>query len=111
MWRRPSWTARENSAGANPGSRAFFRAAARRRDPRGRARGARCGEGQARPQVPPPVLDGVRRDEAAAIVAGALQRGADWLLPKEVQGLLSCYGLPLVRQRIVPRPEDTGAAA
>ena len=75
------------------------------------ARVARYGEWQARPQVPPPVLDGVRRDEAAAIVAGALQRGADWLLPKEVQGLLSCYGLPLVRQRIVPRPEDTGAAA
>jgi len=75
------------------------------------ARVARYGEWRAHPQIPPPVLDGVRRDEAAAIVAGALQRGADWLLPKEVQGLLSCYGLPLVRQRIVPRPEDTGAAA
>src|SRR3989304_1632930 len=59
------------------------------------ARGARYGKGRAKPQIPPPALQGIRRDEAAAIVAGALQRGEGWLLPEEVQGLLSCYGLPL----------------
>jgi len=75
------------------------------------ARVARYGEWRAKPQIPPPALQGIRRDEAAAIVAGALQRGEGWLLPEEVQGLLSCYGLPLVRQRIVPSPEDAGAAA
>ena len=75
------------------------------------ARVARYGEWQAHPQIPPPALQGIRRDEAAAIVAGALQRGEGWLLPEEVQGLLSCYGLPLVRQQIVPSPEDAGAAA
>ncbi len=75
------------------------------------ARVARYGEWRARPRVSPPVLEGIRHDEAAAIVAGALKRGEGWLLPAEVEGLLSCYGLPRARQRMVHNPEDAGAAA
>ncbi len=74
------------------------------------ARVTRYGEWRARPRRPPPQLD-VRRDEAAAVVAAALRRGAGWLLPQEVQALLSCYGLPLVRQETVRTPEEAGEAA
>lgn len=74
------------------------------------ARVTRYGEWRARPRRPPPQLE-VRRDEAAAVVAAALQRGAGWLLPQEVQALLSCYGLPLVRQETVRSPEEAGDAA
>ncbi|MBI4491754.1 MAG: GNAT family N-acetyltransferase [Chloroflexi bacterium] len=64
-----------------------------------------------RPFVPPPRLEGLRRDEAAALVAEALGRGAGWLEPAEVARLLACYGLPLVEQRTVATPEEAGAAA
>lgn len=53
-----------------------------------------------------------RRDEAAAVIAGALSDGARWLLPDEVARLLSCYRLPLAESRIVSSPEEAvGAAA
>lgn len=75
------------------------------------ARVARYGEWRERPWAAPPRLEGLRRDEAAAIVATALHRGGGWLTPDEVQALLSCYGLPLAEQRAVTSPEEAGLAA
>jgi acyl-CoA synthetase (NDP forming) len=75
------------------------------------ARVARYGEWRARPPSAPPRLEGLRRDEAAALVAGALQRGEGWLTPEEVAGLLMCYGLPVVPQRVAAGPEAAGEAA
>ncbi len=75
------------------------------------ARAARYGEWRERPWAPPPRLDGLRRDEAAALVATALHRGGGWLTPEEVGALLSCYGLPVVTQRVVRSPKEAGLAA
>lgn len=71
------------------------------------ARAARYGEWRGRPESLPPVFSDLRRDEAAAIIATALTRGEGWLTPDETARLLSCYGLPLIEQRIV---DDIGAA-
>jgi acyl-CoA synthetase (NDP forming) len=75
------------------------------------ARAARYGEWLARPVERSPDFPDLRRDEAAAIVATALGRGTEWLGPAEVASLLSCYGLPVLEQRIVGTPEEAGAAA
>jgi acyl-CoA synthetase (NDP forming) len=53
----------------------------------------------------------VRADEAAAIISGALARGAGWLTASEVAGLLDCYGLPLVATRVVSDADGAVAAA
>jgi acetate---CoA ligase (ADP-forming) len=71
----------------------------------------RYGEWLARPEPVPPALTGIRRDEAASIVATALGRDAQWLGPDEVWSLLSCYGLPLLEQRVVKTADDAAAVA
>jgi acetate---CoA ligase (ADP-forming) len=58
-----------------------------------------------------PEFTGLRRDEAASILANALSDGGRWLRPDEVAQLFSCYGLPLAEWRLVESPEDAGAAA
>jgi acyl-CoA synthetase (NDP forming) len=75
------------------------------------ARAARYGEWRRRPEPVPARLTDLRRDEAAALVAGALGRGAGWLTPDEVAALLSCYGLPVASQRVVTDAGQAGAAA
>jgi len=75
------------------------------------ARAARYREFRDRPESLPPRFDDVRRDEAAAIVATALTRGDGWLTAAEIAALFSCYGLPLIEQRIVSSPEEAGAVA
>jgi acetyl coenzyme A synthetase (ADP forming)-like protein len=75
------------------------------------ARAARYHEWRERPETVAPQLEDVRRDEAAAIVATALARGDAWLGADETASLLSCYGLPLVQQRVVATAEDAGAVA
>jgi acetyl coenzyme A synthetase (ADP forming)-like protein len=75
------------------------------------AHAARYGEWRARPVEPPPTLDGLRRDEAAAIVAAALGRGGGWLEPRELADLCACYGLPLVEERLVTSAVEAGEAA
>lgn len=75
------------------------------------ARVARYAEWRRRPDSKPPALEGLRRDEAAAIVATALARGDGWLTVEETSNLLSCYGLPLVEQRVVTSAEEAGAAS
>jgi acyl-CoA synthetase (NDP forming) len=56
-------------------------------------------------------FEDIRIDEATAVVASALARGEGWLTPDEVARLCSCYGLPLIEQKVVANPEDAGAAA
>ena len=75
------------------------------------ARVARYGEWRQRDENPPPRFCDLRKDEAAAIVANALARGDGWLTNEETLALLACYGLPLVKQRIVTTPEEAGSAA
>ncbi len=65
-----------------------------------------------RPAGAVPELPGVRRDEAAAIVADALRGSTDaWLAPAEVRRLLETYGLPLVAELIADTPDAAAAAA
>jgi acetyl coenzyme A synthetase (ADP forming)-like protein len=75
------------------------------------ARVARYGEWRTRPPGNVPKLEGIRRDEAARIVAAELRHGGGWIPPEEVHALLSCYGLPVLDQRVAPTPEDAGRAA
>lgn len=72
---------------------------------------ARYGEWRARPAPSVPVLHGLDRDAAAAIVARALGRGPGWLLPDEVAAVLRCYGLRLAAQQTVATPAEAAAAA
>ena len=72
---------------------------------------ARYGEWRARPDAAPTRLEGVRRDEALAIVTGAVGRGAGWLSPDEAGRLLRCYGLMPVEERIVATADEAAAAA
>lgn len=75
------------------------------------ARAARYQQWRNRHETYPPKFPDIRTDEAAAIVASALTRGEGWLLPDEVAKLCSCYGLPLIEQRVVLTAEDAAAAA
>jgi acetate---CoA ligase (ADP-forming) len=75
------------------------------------ARVARYGEWRRQPESVPPEFSDLKRDEAAALVAGALARGEGWLSEEEVQQLLSCYGLPLVEQRFAATAEEAGRIA
>ncbi|MGZ4195699.1 MAG: bifunctional acetate--CoA ligase family protein/GNAT family N-acetyltransferase [Solirubrobacteraceae bacterium] len=72
---------------------------------------AKYGRWRARPQPSPPVLDGIRVHEAAAIISRELSAGNDWLSPRSVAELMSCYGLPLVEMRIVSGIDKAVAAA
>ena len=75
------------------------------------ARAARYREWRERPETAAPRFEGIRRDEAAAVIATALSRGDGWLNVEEIAALLRCYGLPLIEQRVAMTPEGAGAAA
>lgn len=75
------------------------------------ARASRYRQWRERAEPVFPEFADLRRDEAAAIVASALQRGSGWLNASETAGLLSCYGLPIVEQHIVDSPETAGEIA
>ena len=75
------------------------------------ARAARYHEWRERPETTAPLFENIRRDEAAAVVATALSRGDGWLSAAETADLLTCYGLPLIEQRIAATIKDAGAAA
>ena len=64
-----------------------------------------------RPHGAVPEFPDTRPDEASAIVATALERGPGWLTPSEVEGVLSCYGIPVVATRIVPHARGAGELA
>jgi acyl-CoA synthetase (NDP forming) len=65
------------------------------------AQAARYGAWRSHPTADLARPDGIRRDEASALIATALGRGDGWLSPDEVTTLLGCYGLPVAEQRVV----------
>jgi acetyl coenzyme A synthetase (ADP forming)-like protein len=69
------------------------------------------GDWRARPASPAPSLPGIRADEAAAVLAMALDRGAVWLAQGEISLLLDCYGIPVARWESAEDPEAAAAAA
>jgi acetyl coenzyme A synthetase (ADP forming)-like protein len=77
------------------------------------ARAAEYGSWRERPEGQVPELPGLRRDEAAALLAAALAEGPQprWLAPDEVASLLGCYGLPLAEWRLAGTAEEAGTAA
>ena len=58
-----------------------------------------------------PRFDDARLEEAGAVIASALGRGAEWLAPEEVERLLDCYGLALVESATVAGVEEAARAA
>jgi acyl-CoA synthetase (NDP forming) len=74
------------------------------------ARATRYQQWRERRETYPAKFADIRADEAAAVVASALARGEGWLLPDEVAKICSCYGLPLIAQRVVASAEDAAAA-
>jgi acyl-CoA synthetase (NDP forming) len=75
------------------------------------ARAARYGEWHQRPEPARVEFADIRRENAAAIVANALQRGEGWLAPNEVAELMACYGLRMVEQEFVATPDEAAEAA
>jgi acetyl coenzyme A synthetase (ADP forming)-like protein len=54
---------------------------------------------------------GLRRGEAAAVIAAALRRGEGWLGPDEVATLLSCYGIATPESALAATPDAAGEVA
>lgn len=71
----------------------------------------RYAEWRRRPVPEPPRIEGIRREEAAALLARAQPDRDGWLDPAQVAQLLACYGLPMVDQEFVATPEEAAAAA
>jgi len=73
------------------------------------ARAARYGSWRSRPSGTVPEFTDLRAQDARSIVASFLARmpGGGWLSAEEADGLLRCYGLPMVAFR---RAVDAGAA-
>ncbi|MFB3737609.1 MAG: GNAT family N-acetyltransferase [Candidatus Velamenicoccus archaeovorus] len=74
------------------------------------------GRWREKPEGTVPRFHDLRTDEAAAIVAAALQRrevdvSGEWLSAEEVDRLLACYGLPVVRSERAATPQAAGEAA
>jgi acyl-CoA synthetase (NDP forming) len=75
------------------------------------ARAAAYGRWRTRPEGTVPRFEDVRRDEAYAVIAGALGRGGGWLTAEELEELLGYYGLPVASSARAAAPEEAGAAA
>jgi acetyl coenzyme A synthetase (ADP forming)-like protein len=75
------------------------------------ARAATRGEWLRQPEAHVPELPGIRRDEAAAVLAEALRGGPRWLTVEESARLLDCYGLPLAEWRQARTPQQAGELA
>jgi acyl-CoA synthetase (NDP forming) len=75
------------------------------------ARAVQYGKWLATPEGNVPDFSDVRREEAAAIVSHALRAGERWLAPEEVDSLLGCYGIPLVKTLRVETPDEAGRVA
>jgi acetyl coenzyme A synthetase (ADP forming)-like protein len=63
------------------------------------------------PPSDPPAFDDVRSDEAAGLIAGALEGGGGWLSVEDVMTLMDCYGIPVARWEIAPDPVTAGHVA
>ena len=76
-------------------------------------RAARYGAWRFRPPGTMPELAGIRADHARERVSGFLGRlpGGGWLSPAEADGLLRCYGIPVVDSRYTVGTEQAIEAA
>ncbi len=63
------------------------------------------------PEGKVPSFSDIRRDDAAVLVAHALRAGERWLSIEEIERLLACYGIALVRTMRVTTPREAGLAA
>ncbi len=68
-------------------------------------------EWRARPEEEPPRLAGTRPDEAAGLLAEALEQGREWLGAEEIAGLLDCYAIAMPAWRLAADPEAAARAA
>ncbi len=75
------------------------------------AHAAEYGRWRARPAGQQPHFHDTKPDEAAAVIAAGLEHGSGWLSDDEVEHLLTCYGIPMVRSERGATPEEVGAAA
>jgi acyl-CoA synthetase (NDP forming) len=75
------------------------------------ARAARYGAWRGQPPGTTRLFTDLRADEASSIIAQGLATGDGWLEADRVDALLSCYGLPLIRQRFARSPRAAAAAA
>jgi acyl-CoA synthetase (NDP forming) len=75
------------------------------------AHAAEYGRWRAKPAGQEPHFADTKPDEAASVIAAGLSRGGGWLADDEVEHLLNCYGIPLVRAERATTPEEAGAAA
>ncbi|MEK7217195.1 MAG: GNAT family N-acetyltransferase, partial [Chloroflexota bacterium] len=75
------------------------------------AHAVRYGAWRSRPQRPSPLLTGLRRDHAKAVVAGALGNEPLWLSPAAVAEVLACYGIQAARQTTAATAGEAAAAA
>ena len=66
---------------------------------------------RARPEEEPPELQDTRPDEAAGLLALALEREQEWLGAEEIAQLLDCYGIPTPAWRPAADPAAAAAAA
>jgi acetate---CoA ligase (ADP-forming) len=69
------------------------------------------GDWRRKPDQPISRFPEARSEEAAALLASALERGEGWLEPAEVTALLDCYGIPVARWRQADDPEAAGRLA
>ena len=72
---------------------------------------AKYGRWRSRPQRPVNLPDGLRANQAAAIISSALAAGGGWLAPRSVDALLDSYGLPLIAARFASDSDEAVAAA
>jgi acetyl coenzyme A synthetase (ADP forming)-like protein len=72
---------------------------------------ARYSAWRAIPEEPASVLAGVDHDRAAAVIASALASEPGWMSPQDVQELIGCYGIPLVRSVFAESPHEAGLGA
>jgi acetyl coenzyme A synthetase (ADP forming)-like protein len=69
------------------------------------------GKWLATPQGTPTNFSDLRRESATALVAHALRDGGRWLTQEEIESLLDCYGIPLVKTLLVSTPQEAGQVA
>jgi acyl-CoA synthetase (NDP forming) len=74
-------------------------------------RAAWYAQGRTTARAAAPLPDGIRRYEAAAVIAQALARDRVWLDPGELEALCACYGIPLAESRVAHGIEAAVRAA
>ena len=71
----------------------------------------RYAQRRARTEGVVPAFDDAHREDAAALIARALQRGGGQLTPDEVRDLFRAWGVPLVRTELAGGPEEAQRVA